>query len=193
MSSEPLDQPRGHFSIGASMPRNLIVGDTNTPPQSTLTVTSLPIAPSPDTPTPSINAPFVPESQKPVCSLPKPTEPPKPRTFRLKNVPLPVQREQLKTYLNSLPSESHLEGSNVQALSLAPYNHNWLVATVSFLKEPSAFGKCQSLRPLPLPIPTELGGSIESSISIDRITVDCDFYGMTPLYHSLQAGGPEFE
>ncbi|KAA8899102.1 hypothetical protein FN846DRAFT_782513 [Sphaerosporella brunnea] len=108
-------------------------------------------------------------------STPSPVPQPKsPRTLRLSLIPTSVDNNQLRKFLGGLEYESQPPKENILALSLAPFV-DWLVATVSFSQEPLIFLRCTTGRSLSLPLPPELGGS--------TINVDCDFYGITPLYH----------
>jgi hypothetical protein len=113
----------------------------------------------------------------------------KPLTLRLSEIPVTVQERQLRECLNSLECEArpHSVGAekNVLALSLAPYI-DWLVATVTFRHIPSAFAHCQPRRVVYFDLPPELSAE-ENGVTV---TVDCDFYGITPLYQPTQ---PEFE
>ncbi|KAF8248466.1 hypothetical protein K440DRAFT_600017, partial [Wilcoxina mikolae CBS 423.85] len=59
------------------------------------------------------------------------------------------------------------------SFSLAPYS-DWLVATVTFDQEPLVFMKCQPGTMVHCCLPLELGG--------DTISVDCDYFGITPLF-----------
>lgn len=128
-------------------------------------------------------------SQLSALSQSEPTSPPQSRTFRLSGIPSSVKPEQLRTYLNSLICETQRTGENILALSLAPHLDR-LVATVTFVEEPLIFRECRPLRSMELPVSTELAESLEADMITD-ITVDCDFYGITPLYHPPQP--PRFE
>jgi hypothetical protein len=118
----------------------------------------------------------------PAVQQPKP-----PRTFRLSLIPVSIEQEPLRRYLNRLecrprsPNLQPLE-ENILNFSLASYL-SWQVATVSFRQEPAEFNKCIRGNSINIGLPRELGGT--------QITVDCDFYGMTPLYHPRLE--PEYE
>jgi hypothetical protein len=117
----------------------------------------------------------------------------KPLTLRLSEIPVTIQERQLREFLNSLEYEARPQAlgnafgnvKNVLALSLAPYI-DWLVATVTFRHVPWAFARCQPRRMVYFDLPPELSAE-ESGVTV---TVDCDFYGITPLYQPAQ---PEFE
>jgi hypothetical protein len=119
--------------------------------------------------------------------------PVKPLTLRLSEIPVTIQERQLREFLNSLEYEARPQAlgnafgneKNVLALSLAPYI-DWLVATVTFRHVPWAFARCQPRRMVYFDLPPELSAE-ESGVTV---TVDCDFYGITPLYQPAQ---PEFE
>lgn len=130
-------------------------------------------------------------SQPSASSEFEPTVPPKPRTLRLSGIPLSLGEGQLRTSLNALIDKTQPNGENILALSLALY-HGRLVATVTFLHEPSIFKECRPLHSIELPIPTNLAGSSEDDMIID-IIADCDFYGITPLYHPPHPEEPSFE
>jgi hypothetical protein len=110
------------------------------------------------------------------------------RTFRLTEIPTTVNEKQLKNYLNRLECKpGRCTTANILKLVLAPYL-DWLVATVTFREEPLAFKPCQSGHTMKLPLPAELAEEGETTIS-----VDCDFYGITPLYHPPGTLKPTFE
>ena len=101
------------------------------------------------------------------------------RAFRLSGIPNSVGIDQLRQYLNGLQELDTPD--NILALSLAP-SVNWLVATVTFCQEPLILAQCKAGRTTQLQLPLEPGNA--------SITVDCDFYGVTPLYHPDK---PQFE
>ncbi|KAF8534452.1 hypothetical protein BDD12DRAFT_895849 [Trichophaea hybrida] len=113
---------------------------------------------------------------------------PKPRTLRLSEIPTSVDENQLRQYLNNLECETTSVAENVLALSLAPYI-DWLVATVTFRQEPLIFTQCRPHRIMHFELPTQLVGPRETG----TILVDCDFYGITPLYHPPGLQEPEFD
>ncbi|KAF8247189.1 hypothetical protein K440DRAFT_629762 [Wilcoxina mikolae CBS 423.85] len=101
-----------------------------------------------------------------------------PRTIRLSLIPTSVDEDRLRQYLAGLKYETEVLDDNILAFSLVPYR-KWLVATVTFRQEPLDLTECRSDRKLHVRLPPELSGA--------TITVDCDFYGITPLYHPPQS------
>jgi hypothetical protein len=106
-----------------------------------------------------------------------------PRTLRLSLIPMSIDKDQLRRHLASLRYEAQVSDDNILALSLAPYRA-WLVATVTFQVEPIEFRRCRSNHKLDVPLPLQPNGA--------PISVDCDFYGITPLYHPPQSE-PKYE
>jgi hypothetical protein len=96
------------------------------------------------------------------------------RTLRLSLIPTSVDGGRFRQYLAGLRCEAGVLDDNILAFSLAPYG-KWLVATVAFRQEPLDLTECRSDRKCYVRLPPELDGA--------TITVDCDFYGITPLYH----------
>ncbi|KAF8245681.1 TPR-like protein [Wilcoxina mikolae CBS 423.85] len=111
----------------------------------------------------------------------------KPRTFRLSPIPTSVDASRLQEYLNSLECEDRLAPRNILAFSLAPFNSWWLVATVTFRREPHLFEACRPGFAVYFMLPDDLA---ESS---DEIAVDCDFYGITPLYNPPIPREPSYD
>jgi hypothetical protein len=118
---------------------------------------------------------------------PPPYLPSQPRTLRLSPLPTSINEIRLRQYLNSLECDAEYQAENILAFSLAPYM-NWLVATVTFRQEPSIFAQCRPRSHLPFQLPADLAMPRESNIIID-----CDFYGITPLYSPLKPQEPKFE
>jgi len=114
--------------------------------------------------------------------------PPQPRTLRLSEISISVDEDQLRQYLNSLECKTRSATENVLALSLAPYI-DWLVATVTFHQEPLIFTQCRPHHNMHIQLPSQLVGPRENG----TITVDCDFCGITPLYHPPGPQEPTFE
>lgn len=104
------------------------------------------------------------------------------RTLRLSQIPRSVEEDSFRNYLNNLERQTSSTKENILAFSLAPYI-DWLVATVTFDREPSAFFQCSHGQRLSFQLPAELGGA--------TVYVDCDFYGITPLHHPQPE--PEYE
>jgi len=102
--------------------------------------------------------------------------PPKPRTLRLSPIPTSVDENRLREYLGNLECEGGFETENVLAFSLAPFI-DWLVATVTFDRDPFVFKQCLPGYTVSFQLPITLDESRED------ITADCDFHGITPLYH----------
>ncbi|KAF8536942.1 hypothetical protein BDD12DRAFT_746625 [Trichophaea hybrida] len=100
------------------------------------------------------------------------------RTLRLSLIPTSVDEVRFRQHLAGLRCAAEVPDENILAFSLAPYR-KWLVATVTFLQEPLDLTECRSDHKLHVRLPPEL--------SEVTITVDCDFYGITPLYHPPQS------
>jgi hypothetical protein len=130
-----------------------------------------------------------PNRPKKSTNTPTNTSPPHPRTFRVSSIPTNIDKAGLRQYLCDLecekgiqPQNSGIQLQNILAFSIAPYIGR-LVATITFHQEPLLFLQCRPGHPLALQLPQELGGV--------KITVDCDFYGITPLYHPTSK--PKYE
>ncbi|KAI5817778.1 hypothetical protein BZA77DRAFT_25759 [Pyronema omphalodes] len=130
------------------------------------------------------------------------------RTFRLSEIPPEMNDGALRRFLDSLKvAEGFVEG-NSTVFSLTTYG-SWQIATVSFHQEPDEFKKCKPGHQVYLQFPKRQISTLESNHEPDkrvrdqrdrgghsrlperpaetrarpaRVTVDCDFYGMTPLY-----------
>ncbi|KAF8248524.1 hypothetical protein K440DRAFT_625728 [Wilcoxina mikolae CBS 423.85] len=116
----------------------------------------------------------------------KPTEHPKSRTLRMSPIPTTVNEDGLRNYLNSLACEEGPVKDNVLALSLAPFIE-CLVATVTFRQDPLVFVQCRPRNIVSITLPSIL----DKSRDPEEITVDCDFHGITPLYHP--PGEPSYD
>lgn len=94
------------------------------------------------------------------------------RTLRICGIPLHITPEQLRTSLLRL-SHGSLQANDL-ILSLAPF-HEAQVATVTFLRgrEPAQFSGCRPGHEIYALRLDGVGGNL---------VVDCDFYGITPLY-----------
>jgi hypothetical protein len=101
---------------------------------------------------------------------------PQPRTLRLSLIPLRIDKNKLQRFLQGLECEDGIptHEQNIASFSLAPYI-DWLVATIMFYQEPLIFMTCRPGYKSHVQLPAELDGA--------TITVDCDFHGITPLYH----------
>ena len=95
----------------------------------------------------------------------------KPRTFRISNIAPDITECELRTYLKDLLEDCTPDDF---IISLAPYSYGKRqIATVSFTRrELSPFSECRSDGRLYL----------QNDGMGSRITVDCEFQGITPLY-----------
>ncbi|KAI5814913.1 hypothetical protein BZA77DRAFT_317793 [Pyronema omphalodes] len=117
------------------------------------------------------------------------------RTFRVSEIPLYMDRSALSQFLDSLKvGKGSIEG-NCRVFPLATCG-SWQVATVSFHYVPDEFQKCKEGSPRSLQLVMQRGqyrndrynahhevhsrSGEQVSVSIDR-----DFYSMTPLYQPL--------
>ncbi|KAF8535303.1 P-loop containing nucleoside triphosphate hydrolase protein [Trichophaea hybrida] len=105
-----------------------------------------------------------------------------PRTFRLALIPTTIDDDGFRQYLGGLECENGIPTQKILAFGLAPYM-DWLVATVTFHNEPLIFMECRPNCQLSVSLPSDLCEA--------TITVDCDFYGITPLYHP--ASKPKYD
>jgi hypothetical protein len=103
-------------------------------------------------------------------------DPKKPLTFRLSLIPSSIDEEKLRRCLDSL-SYTKQSCKKLLALSLVERG-GWQVATVTFLEVPSEFQKCSRNNAIDVELDIE---GIKS-----EITIDVDFYGVSPLYSSPQ-------
>jgi hypothetical protein len=91
-----------------------------------------------------------------------------------------VDKQQLCEYLERLSRDDGNEDTlpdretNVVALSLAPRDE-WQVGTITFSKKPSEFALCSPNNPIKIRL-------LAPNIDATEISIDVDFYGMTPLY-----------
>ncbi|KAI5785392.1 hypothetical protein FPQ18DRAFT_87085 [Pyronema domesticum] len=103
------------------------------------------------------------------------------RTFRLSEIPLDMNAVVIRDYLDTLNIDNRCMKGNSQVLSLAMYG-SWQVASVSFkYDEPDIFRGCKPDQNIYLQFPKR---RIEGRAVPANVTVDCDFYGMTPFYES---------
>ncbi|KAI5811817.1 hypothetical protein BZA77DRAFT_270912, partial [Pyronema omphalodes] len=130
------------------------------------------------------------------------------RTFRVSEVPPDINAGVLRTCLDSLQIDEGLIEGNSVVFSLAPYR-SWQVATVSFHREPDVFARCKPGHEISLQLtkrqvstalyqpehnkrtrfqPDDERHTRMEDVQIQKravpilVTVDCDFYSMTPLY-----------
>jgi hypothetical protein len=100
----------------------------------------------------------------------------KPYTFRLSVIPSSVDEKKLRQCLDSL-SYTKQSYKNILALSLVKRS-SWQVATATFHEVPSEFRECSRNSPIEVELDVE---GIKN-----EITVDVDFYGVSPLYSPPQ-------
>jgi hypothetical protein len=111
------------------------------------------------------------------ASIPKPKpDLKKPYTFRLSVIPSSVDEKKLRQCLDSL-SYTKKHYKNILALSLVKRS-SWQVATATFHEVPSEFRECS--RNCPIEVELDVEGIK------NEITVDVDFYGVSPLYSPPQ-------
>ncbi|KAI5816149.1 hypothetical protein BZA77DRAFT_344455 [Pyronema omphalodes] len=103
---------------------------------------------------------------------------PKRRTYRLSEIPPDITRSKLCEFLDSLQAGTGLTEGNSKVFSLATYG-SWQVATVSFDTIPDECETCVPGRQVHLRLSKRQVNGRAISISV---TIDCDFYSMTPLY-----------
>jgi hypothetical protein len=109
-----------------------------------------------------------------------------------------MTKEVLSDFLDTLPigrfSRITMRG-NSRVYSLATFNshQNVLIqtATVSFHQEPELFKACTTDNPVDCHFQT-FNHERKSWIH-HRVTIDCDFYGTTPLYQPPGSAPPEYE
>jgi hypothetical protein len=102
------------------------------------------------------------------------------RTLRLSQIPLEMDESALRRCLDSLKVGRGSIQGNSEIFSLATYR-SWQVASVAFRQEPDDFKRCKPDQNMYLPFPMR---RIEGRVVSVDVTVDCDFYGMTPFYQS---------
>jgi hypothetical protein len=103
------------------------------------------------------------------------------RTFRLSEIPLDMDKDMLCQCLDSLKVGRGPIGGNSEVFSLATTYRSWQVSTVSFHEEPDDFKTCKPDQNINLRFPKRQS---EGRVVPVKVTVDCDFYGMTPFYQS---------
>lgn len=128
----------------------------------------------PRTELPSGNASYhratVPDQVHPVHIIPQNA-----RSLRISGIHSSVPYEEFRSFLEGLDAPVSVHNDNVLALSLAPdTSDSKQVATVCFKHEPDFIAKCTP------------GVSVEMKYSDgkteSRLVVDCEFFGLTPLY-----------
>jgi hypothetical protein len=103
------------------------------------------------------------------------------RTFRLSEIPPDMNDSALCQCLDSLQVGKGSIKGNSKVFSLATYR-SWQVATVSFHQEPDEFERCKPGHEVHLQLPER---QVETRAVPVRVTIDCDFYSMTPLYEPV--------
>jgi hypothetical protein len=111
------------------------------------------------------------------------------RTFRLSEIPLDIKERALCKSLNRLRVGNTSIKRNSEVFSLATYR-SWQVATVSFQQEPDDFKRCTPDHKIYIRLSKR---RTEGRAVPVNIAVDCDFYGMTPLYQPKDAAPAKYE
>jgi hypothetical protein len=133
------------------------------------------------------------------------------RTFRLSKIPPDMNDSTLCQCLDSLQVGAGCIKGNSKVFSLATYS-SWQVATVSFDQDPAEFERCKPGHEVHLQLPkrqvtTDLSHQepdryrrckpdhevhlrlperqVETRAVPVRVTIDCDFYSMMPLYEPV--------
>ncbi|TGZ77413.1 hypothetical protein EX30DRAFT_199508 [Ascodesmis nigricans] len=101
----------------------------------------------------------------------------KPRSLRISGIPSTVSTADFRNFLEQLlPSPAGCSDENVLLLSLVPFLGGAQVATVCFKNEPRVFATCSP------------GATVYITFThegkLHELVVDCDFFGLTPLYCS---------
>jgi hypothetical protein len=95
------------------------------------------------------------------------------RAFRITSIPASVNWKELHECLEALVPNPAPDETNVQALTLAPHGRG-KIATIVFRQEPPVFAECTP------------GSAVDAGLDPGgapcRLSLDCDFFGMTPLY-----------
>jgi hypothetical protein len=139
--------------------------------------------------------------------------PPRCRTFRLSEIPVDMNVTMLRDHWDSLQVGTGFLRGNSKVFSLATYS-SWQVATVSFHEEPDDFQRCKPGNPVDLQLSKRQvatapyhqepdaykrckpghevhlrspnsNGQVETRAEPVRVTIYCDFYGITPLYQPV--------
>lgn len=106
------------------------------------------------------------------------------RTLRLLAIPNTINKTALQAHLTGLKCQTAAT-SEIKGFSLGPDGTGYFqVATVSFEDMPMEFRECKTGYRLTHRLPLPPG-------QVNEITIDCDFMGMTNLYHS--PSNPEYE
>jgi hypothetical protein len=109
------------------------------------------------------------------------------RTFRIRMIDESVTTSQLHEWLKTLefPSvdSSKVVDDNVVEFSLIPSYDGSKTATVTFFHTPLMFIPCKPGRDISN---HDIGHVIIGGIKHNRLVIDCDFYGMTPVYICAQ-------
>ena len=99
------------------------------------------------------------------------------RSLRISLIPSTVTFDEFQSFLENLPSlyTSENGDTNILALSLVR-DINSQVSTVCFRSEPDLFSKCAPHK--------EIHIDFDHNGTVHELVVDCDFFGITPLYSS---------
>ncbi|KAI5816139.1 hypothetical protein BZA77DRAFT_64442, partial [Pyronema omphalodes] len=106
------------------------------------------------------------------------TPSPKRRTFRLSEIPSDMTPSALQNCLDSLQVTIDPIEGNSKVSSLATYGC-WQVATVSFDTVPEEFKRCAPGHEVHVRL---IKKQVDGRAVPVSVTIDCDFYSMTPLY-----------
>lgn len=103
------------------------------------------------------------------------------RSLRISLIPISVTASDFRAFLEKLPSRHQSEDgdTNILALSLVKDN-NSQVSTVCFKSEPDLFLECAPHK--------EIYVAFDHHGTKHQLVIDCDFFGLTPLYSSEKPG-----
>ncbi|KAI5816136.1 hypothetical protein BZA77DRAFT_313721 [Pyronema omphalodes] len=104
------------------------------------------------------------------------------RTFRISELPLYSSNIALCQCLDSLDVVGHCRAGNSKVFSMATYG-SWRVATVSFHHEPIEFERCKPGHQVNVLL--QVQQKVTDPAAPVSVTIDCEFYGMTPLYEPV--------
>jgi hypothetical protein len=101
------------------------------------------------------------------------------RSLRISLIPLAVTASDFRSFLERLQPHNGSDlgrcGNNILAMSLVQHGRSQ-VATICFDSEPDFFSVCTSDAPMHL--------NFRHHETDYQLVVDCDFFGLTPLYSS---------
>lgn len=98
------------------------------------------------------------------------------RSLRISSIPTMVTESELRTFLQGLQLPKSEQTVNIKAISLQKEKCGLQTATVCFEREPDPISSCARCRKITVPYPYQ--GKTHD------LVVDCDFYGLTPLFSS---------